>query len=343
MKNELVSIIVPVYNGASVVGRAIESVLRQNYSNIELIIIDDGSTDDTKRICDKYAERYSYIRVFSIPNGGVSNARNYGISVSHGEYIAFLDADDELVPEFISISMKLMKENYADVVATNASYAENGVAVSLMQDFSPKQKLIKNTADRDVLVRQLYTDTPNFYYGYYLRASWGKLYKTGIIKNNDIKFPEGVPFGEDAIFLLEVFLKARKIFFKNEYLYLYYKSDESATGRHSCNYYEKKVAEYNALKSELSKVKYQIRDIDLIFWHRTMYEFYANSMKADESGLWKIGEIRNFLKKPYPKQYLIVPYNPGSADKIRALLMKSHMYVLLAVLEYINLRRKLKR
>ena len=99
---ELVSIILPVYNGAEVAGRAIESVLLQTYQNIELVIIDDGSTDESLSMCQKYANKYSFIHIYSIKNQGVSNARNYGIEVANGKYLMFLDVDDELVPETVA-------------------------------------------------------------------------------------------------------------------------------------------------------------------------------------------------------------------------------------------------
>lgn len=337
---EVVSIILPVYNSAKVVGRAIESVLLQTYQDIELVIIDDGSTDESLSVCQKYASKYSYIHIYSINNQGVSNARNYGIEVSNGKFITFLDADDKLIPESVSELVKLLDTSNADVACVNAYYVDNGKSISKMSAFTPLYSLIESKEDHDLLIRQLYTDTPGFYFGDYLRASWAKIYKADLLKKNHVKFPIGVPIGEDAIFLLQVFQKARRIVTKDEYLYKYYRSDGSVTGRYTSDYYDKKLAEYLALKKNLESIHYQIKDIDLIFWHRTSFEYVGNALKSNKGAIWKINNIYDFLKRPYPSEYLAMPFKPGSKDKIRAFLVKHKLYMLLAIIEYFSKTRK---
>ncbi len=103
-----VSVIIPTYNRAQCVCRAIDSVLRQTYADHEIIVVDDGSTDNTKDVLLKYNGRIKYVHQ---PNGGISNARNHGIRVSTGEYIAFLDSDDEWVPEKLAVQLKLLESN----------------------------------------------------------------------------------------------------------------------------------------------------------------------------------------------------------------------------------------
>lgn len=339
--SELVSIILPVYNGAEVAGRAIESVLSQTYRDIELVIIDDGSTDESLSVCQKYANEYPHIHIYSINNQGVSNARNYGIKVASGKYITFLDVDDQFLPESVSSLVEILNSSRADVACVNACYVDNGKDITKMSEFKPSYSLIENKKERDLLIRQLYTDTPGFYYGDYLRASWAKIYKADLLKANKITFPIGVPIGEDAIFLLQVFQNAKRIVMKNEYLYKYYRSDASVTGRYTSGYYDKKLTEYFALKKTLDLMNYQIQDIDLIFWHRTSFEFVGNTLKADNGAIWKINSIRGFLKSPYPNEYLAIPFMPGKKDKIRAFLVKHKLFLLLALIEYVSKKNKM--
>lgn len=338
---ELVSIIMPVYNGVEVAGRAIESVLLQTYQDIELVIIDDGSTDGSLSICQRYAKKYSFIHIYSIKNQGVSNARNYGIEVANGKYLMFLDVDDELVPEAVYKLVELLKTSNADIACVNAYYVDNGKNITKMSAFTPLYCMVESNEEHDLLIRQLYTETPGYYFGDYLRASWAKLYESNLLKMNKITFPIGVSIGEDAIFLLQVFQKASRIVTEDEYLYKYYRSEGSVTGRYTSDYYEKKLNEYLALKQTLEMLHYQIKDINLIFWHRTSFEFVGNTLKSNEGAIWKINNICDFLKKPYPSEYLARPFNPGTKDKIRAFLVKHKLYILLATIEYISKKNKL--
>ena len=109
------SVIIPVYNVERYISRCIDSVISQHLNNeIELLLVDDGSKDLSGKICDEYASKYSWIRAFHIPNGGVGNARNYGLKQASGEYITFIDSDDFLDEGIYAEIYKLHKEYNAD-------------------------------------------------------------------------------------------------------------------------------------------------------------------------------------------------------------------------------------
>ena len=110
------TIIVPIYNGEKYLARCIESILNQTYANIELLIVDDGSTDSTCQICDEYARRDQRIRYYAQSNQGVSSARNIGIHHASGEYLTFVDADDALCENAIETALQYLHEADADVV-----------------------------------------------------------------------------------------------------------------------------------------------------------------------------------------------------------------------------------
>lgn len=342
MKNNypLTSIILPVYNGENVISRSIESVLAQDYPCIELIVVDDGSMDHTREIVSDYAEKHVNIRLLTLKNQGVSNARNVGISASNGEYIAFLDADDELMPDIISTSMNLIQKNNADIVCTNSYYVDDGHIISKMGEIRPNDSILTDEHGKRDLIRQLYCNTNEPYFGDYLRASWGKLYSAELLRKHQIQFPVGVPIGEDSIFLLYAFYYAQKIVFKDAYLYKYYRSDQSVTGRVVQQFYEKRVAEYLALKTALNNLHYSFDHIDEIFWHRSNFENIGNALKSDRKPAEKIRTIRDFYKEPYCRKYLSIPVT-GKKDQIRALLMHTHQYSLMAMIDYYSKKDKL--
>ena len=121
MPNDLISIIVPVYKVEPYLNKCVDSIINQTYKNIEIILVDDGSPDNCPKICDKYALLDQRIRVIHKENGGLSSARNAGISIATGEYIGFVDSDDYIAPTMYETLYKILKENNADLAICNFS------------------------------------------------------------------------------------------------------------------------------------------------------------------------------------------------------------------------------
>lgn len=117
--SEKVSVIIPVYNDEKYLKQCVESILTQTYTNLEIILVDDGSTDHTPEICEEYREKYDQIRVLHKKNGGVGSSRNAGLALATGEYVLFVDNDDWLEKHHIEELYKLAKENNADIAAGN--------------------------------------------------------------------------------------------------------------------------------------------------------------------------------------------------------------------------------
>ena len=118
-KDPLISVVMPVYNARQYVGKAIESVLQQSYSQLELILVDDGATDGSGDICDRYAKLDSRIIVIHQKNGGISSARNRALQAASGKYIAFCDHDDEMLPHCLEDAVLAMESKQADMVEVN--------------------------------------------------------------------------------------------------------------------------------------------------------------------------------------------------------------------------------
>lgn len=191
MSTPSVSIIIPLYNADRYIKTCLNSVLRQTYKDIEIILIDDGSTDTSSKIVDEFAIKDNRISVIHKNNEGASIARNTGIEASNGEYLFFLDADDYLDDYCIEKLVKTAQNG--SLATTGYMLYESGVATTPDQCYKHFDSLTEMLDDFD----QLFATKLNFV--------WGKLYKTNIIKENNIRFKKGISLGEDLLFNLEYF------------------------------------------------------------------------------------------------------------------------------------------
>ena len=187
------SVIIPVYNVEAYLERCIDSILLQDYQDLEIIIINDGSTDRSPNICEDYAEKDSRIKVIHQLNKGLPGARNSGLKIAKGEYIFFLDSDDYIEQNFFKIlnNSLLGKEdvlsfNYKIVRGENIKYLNKEDHITINQQFL--LQALKNTAKTD-----------------FFWFVWRRVYKNDFIIKNSILFDESVKFGEDTIFSIELF------------------------------------------------------------------------------------------------------------------------------------------
>ena len=188
-----VSIIIPVYNAEKYIGRCIESIINQEYTDFELLLINDGSKDSSKEIIDSYAEKDSRIRCIHKENGGVSSTRNRGLEEAKGEYIQFLDADDWISSEATKLLVRTAEEKQADLVIADF-YRVVGDHLSQKGDIDTDEVMnVQEFGDH------LMENPADFYYG----VVWNKLYRTDIIRKNNIIMDPAVNFCEDFIFNLE--------------------------------------------------------------------------------------------------------------------------------------------
>lgn len=220
--NQLVSVIIPVYNVQNYVERCINSVLSQTYNNIEIIAVDDGSTDKSGIILDKYGSLNDNCKVYHIANGGVSTARNVGKEKAIGEWFFFLDSDDYIEPECIETLIKAGMETDADIVVSNYYLLENS---------ENKRKL--NYYDDEIISSGLQGIEKIFLTS---AVVWGKLYKREIVDSTS--FDPRYSIGEDGLALFEM-IKNNTIRFISNSLYNYTIRPDSATS----NYFRKSLYE----------------------------------------------------------------------------------------------------
>lgn len=204
-----VSVIVPVYNTEKYLPRCIDSILAQTFTDFELILINDGSSDNSGAICDEYAAKDKRITVIHKENGGVSSARNKGIEIAQGEWIAFVDSDDYIANNMLT-SFKIKSEDNTDI--------KIGRITSLGYNANVSGPISDRTISIDEL--RLYTKQLN------IQSPCSKLYKSSIIQNFKITFDKNIRVSEDLLFNIEVLLNCSHISFYNNANYYYDKSVE---------------------------------------------------------------------------------------------------------------------
>ncbi len=205
--NDLISVIVPVYNVEKYLNRCVESIVNQSYKNIEIILINDGSTDNSRKICDSWSEKDSRIKVIHKKNGGVSSARNTGLDAAMGKYICFVDSDDFVKPEMVAQVYNAMVDTDSEI----GFCRQSGDAIDLL--------------DGEV---KTFSDAFDLYLSDDLchPAVIGKMYVKNVI--DDLRFDTQLRIGEDYVFNAFAFKKAKKSVAVNKALYYYENRVDSA-------------------------------------------------------------------------------------------------------------------
>lgn len=196
-----VSVIIPVYNAENTIERCVRSVLDQEFQDLELIAVDDGSKDASGKILDEIAEKDSRLHVVHVENGGVSRARNIGLSMIQGEYVQFLDADDYIPMESTKLLVRTMEKSQCDLVIADF-YRVVGDKVA--RKGSIRSDALLTLQEFATLMMESPSD---FYYG----VLWNKLYRSSILLENDLKMDEDLNYCEDFIFNMEYLLHTKTI------------------------------------------------------------------------------------------------------------------------------------
>lgn len=192
--NEFISVIVPVYNAEKHIDECLQSIADQDYKNMEIIVVDDGSIDHSPEICDRFAALDSRFRIIHKSNGGVSSARNTGIENAKGIFLVFADSDDRLIPGYISKAVRCMVED-------NTEYFSG--AFQILRDGELKAKIdYLGEFGKTVLVEDYLLRMADYHTEAFWGANWAKMYRAEIIKQNGIKFESGVQLAEDFRFNL---------------------------------------------------------------------------------------------------------------------------------------------
>ena len=270
--NDLISVIIPVYNVEKYLCRCLDSVINQTCKDLEIILVNDGSTDSSGKICDEYALKDNRIKVIHKQNGGVSSARNKGLDIATGDYIGFVDSDDYIESDMYEVLYKSLIENNTSVSCCDIFRLKKGKFVSTL-NFPNEKKLSFNE-----VLNNKFHDLYNV----------DKLFDKNLIGN--IRFNEKIPLGEDILFTYKVLQKTREIAFYKEAKYYYCNNPQSVTRTYVFKkeyinqilFYEEllKYCEKNNLKIGYKKYKNL-----QIYWIITFLSWIAieNPIKNKES------------------------------------------------------------
>lgn len=274
----LVSIIVPVYNAEKYLNRCIDSMLSQTMTDFELLLIDDGSQDNSGRICDEYAEKDARVRVFHKSNGGVSSARNQGLDNAMGNWITYVDADDRCSCDYLEHLLSKV-DDHTDLII---SYAVICDSTGEKAEVYPEYRVNATNFEK------LFVDSDMHWH----TSPWAKLYRASIIYENNLRFNEMMHIGEDADFLFSFMLITDKIYVSSGTDY-YYTCDVSGSLTKRINTIDSELASYRTIRCLVNRIIQQnnIKDnraIDNLGWlvasyvRRVLNSLYHNALKTDK-------------------------------------------------------------
>lgn len=316
---QLISVIIPVWNGDNnYLEKCIQSIINQTYANIEIILVDDGSNNGNAKICDEYSKKDNRIIVIHQENQGVSMARNNGIKVANGEWITFVDADDYIEPDFCKRMLSAIENTNAQCVQC----AYNRVYNDKIEKIKKEQNFLIN---REQFIEGIL----------YVQSGFGfchmKLWKTSIIKENNIQFNSKLKVSEDAMFCLEMSKHIENVYFLNELLYNYRFNSESVVRKYDENYVEKYFKAIKTVKEYVQNNydnKYKKEVYNYISYHILLILInYCFHPKNENKGIKIVKEICHIPE--FEEAILYCTYDGFSLTrKIALFTLKHKLYIL---------------
>ena len=305
MEKELISVIVPVYNAEKYLQKCLDSILEQTYQNLEIIIINDGSTDNSGQICQEYEKQDDRIIYIEKENSGVSDTRNAGLDRMTGTYVTFVDSDDWVEPNYIKFLYEKVIEYQADIVVGNyTSFNESNsvfyfhISTDYYEKVYDNKSVIPCLYDSKELLKSA------------LIVPWGKIYKKEIIAN--LRFPIN-RIGEDALFNLKALLDSEKVVYVNKSAYIYRVREGSLSNTWTDEWIRDAIYIIEERLSLLATLGYPLLE------HRRAYKMSLDyiSSEACNRGLANSHEL-NYIKE---KKMLLDRLLPQSKEDKKAVVL----------------------
>lgn len=267
MHYPLVSIIIPVYNVEKYLPKCIDSILNQTYQNIEIVLVNDGSNDSSRQICDEYAVIDSRILVIHKDNGGVSSARNRGLDIATGEWVLFVDADDILPNDALDYYAEVVSKNDVDMVL--GSYVKCNEVGKIIK--SNQKQFQKQLSMLDCLKLFYKSD---IFQGYV----WNRLMKLSIIKENHLRYNESIYFKEDGLFAVQYMVCcSRPCYYSSKVVYHYFIHESSSMKIYNSIFSYKYLTNLDARILCLKSIEKKYKNASLIFLAKySVLHFYHN-------------------------------------------------------------------
>lgn len=243
-----ISVIVPIYNMERFLNRCLDSIINQTYRNLEIILINDGSTDTSGDICDIYAWKDIRIKVIHQPNAGVSSARNAGIGIAKGDYISFIDPDDWIENNMYEILVKHIQEDSVDIIRFNAERKGD-----IINTLPFKNKYSGKEFESEIQLA--FIGAIKFGGMFILGVLWLHIFRREVVEKNNIRFNNKLHRCEDRLFTLSVILNSENILFIDDILYHYEVNDNSLSNKYDPMRWEQELLYLEELQGEYKKCK----------------------------------------------------------------------------------------
>lgn len=310
-QNEKISVIVPVYNVERYIVKCVDSILNQTYREIEVLLIDDGSTDYCGEICDRYARQDDRVIVYHKENEGLSEARNMGVRLAGGTYIVFVDGDDYIEPDMLEVMHQRLQQDESDLVICNFLYVDtDGVSVSELNNELP----IK---DEVISGEEAFEKLADKKYWYYVTA-WNKLYRKEILEG--ISFPKG-KIHEDEFVAHYILDRCCSVSCVSKALYRYVQRESSITKQTFS------VRSLDGIEAFCARIEYACKKKNRRVVSASL-EKASYLMLSGYRNLWEDKACRSALKaarKLYKKVYMSTQfYRLGVKVRVKSLLVFIH-------------------
>lgn len=320
----LVSIIIPIYNVEKYIEKCLNSVINQTYNNIEIILIDDGSEDKSKQICDDYAKTDTRIKVIHKKNEGVSKARNIGIDISKGEFITFIDSDDYIDKNYI-------EELYNLCVRTNSDIVICGVKD---EDYNGNIVNVSNEMTKELNKREMLKELLNE--KYFFSVCWAKIYKKEVIEN--IRFNENMKIAEDLDFLYNLLCNINCVYIDTtKKLYHFLIREGSATRNGFNENWKKEIELCKKIITDVFKEYPDIEDYAVKRYFRVVMNSIIIELKTSNNK-----DTVNYLKNKLIEFKKQIRHNCliGKKQKIFFYIVLINPFILKCIL---GIKKKLRR
>lgn len=349
-----ISIIVPIYNGEKYLERCVESIKNQTHKNIEVILIDDGSNDDSPKICKKYEKNDFRIKYIRQENSGVSVARNRGIKEASGEWLIFVDADDMIAPNMCSL-INNNTDDSTDLILFDFKEFSEGYVVDLEDETDELDVYFYSNDDKAALQRKAFGYTKDLSeMKTSLRTPWAKAYRKKFLTMYDINYDIGIRMGQDFLFNLRTLENITKIKYIRINVYYYYNNLDSTTRRYKPDMEEIDRGFYSALDMQMQhssnredlEFSYYASVLDGLLLYLRYYYFHPEN--NDSISIIKKDIHRLIASNPYQQAIdnsnnrFFKEFFPLSKRVIIFLLKRENLVVLSGIHKFRNIANLLK-
>lgn len=330
--NDLISVIIPVYNVEDYLEQCMKSVLAQSYKNIEIILVDDGSTDSSGKMCDEYKKKYNNVVVVHKENGGLASARKAGVKIARGVYTVCVDSDDWIDEEMLSYLHHRIINSKCEIAVSNMilEFEDTGVREEMICSLRPG---VYNLSEEDnLLYRQFLVDDAGIGV---LHGICGKMIETALYRENQMNVPETVSVGEDAACMYPCYMQANRVYITEGTFYHYRQRKGSVLHGISKNILNNWETLFNFLEE---KCKYNNPDIQRIVYENLEKFIYRRIMISINSRFENViekkaviqnlnpGKVFGFPFRSVKKNSRIVLYGAGRVGKSYYLQLQNACY-----------------